>query len=69
VAVDGNKISVNIINSGEEKASTTFILDKEVDEAFPNNITLKVSTKSPSLSGLNKVAFVSRARPNSTVIA
>ncbi|CAH1375108.1 unnamed protein product [Tenebrio molitor] len=45
VAVDGNKISVNIINSGEEKVLSTFILDKEVDEAMPNNITLKSTAK------------------------
>jgi hypothetical protein len=70
VAVDGNKISVSINSGdGEEKASSTFILGEEVDEALPNNITLKVSTKFPFLLGLNNVAFVSRARPSSTVIA
>ncbi|XP_068897849.1 fatty acid-binding protein, adipocyte-like [Tenebrio molitor] len=46
VAVDGNKISVNINSGdGEEKASSTFILGEEVDEALPNNITLKSTAK------------------------
>jgi hypothetical protein len=62
-----NKITNNS-DSGVENASSTFILGQEVDEPMPNNITLKVSIKSPSLSGLNNVALLSRARPNSTVI-
>jgi hypothetical protein len=46
VAVDGNKISVSINSGdGEEKASSTFILGEEVDEALPNNITLKSTAK------------------------